>query len=88
MRKHYDQACLEDLVEAAVSLGYPLRLLVLAVDMYLGVRHLSIEGAVRTGLKAHGGMLAGCGQAASLARAHLHEPLGVAHRSVAGLRLR
>lgn len=76
------------MVEAAVALDYPLRLLVLAIDIYLGVRHISLDGAVHTGILAHGGMLAGCGQATSLARAHLHEPLGCAYGSVSGLRLR
>eukprot|EP00959_Pyramimonas_sp_CCMP1952_P057354 1197241-Pyramimonas_sp.AAC.1 len=54
----------------------------------MGVRHLSLEGAVHPGILAHGGTLAGRGQATSLARAHLHQPLAGANGSVGGLPLR
>eukprot|EP00959_Pyramimonas_sp_CCMP1952_P462241 9482925-Pyramimonas_sp.AAC.1 len=37
IRKFYDSVNLADLVDAAIELNYPLRLLALALDSYLGV---------------------------------------------------
>ena len=88
LRKFYDQVAIPDLIEASKALRYPLRLLVLAMDAYLGVRMLTSSGAVHSGILPHGGILPGCGQAVSQARAYLHEPMKSAALSVSGLSLR
>eukprot|EP00959_Pyramimonas_sp_CCMP1952_P230376 4816371-Pyramimonas_sp.AAC.1 len=88
LRKFYDLVSLPDLAAAAQDLGYPLRLLALALDVYLGPRLLTLQRQVHTGILPGGGILAGCGQAVSQARAYLHAPLKAAHSSVPGLRLR
>eukprot|EP00959_Pyramimonas_sp_CCMP1952_P419500 8786906-Pyramimonas_sp.AAC.1 len=69
LRKFYDSVCLTDLVDAAIELNYPLRLLALALDSYLGARILTLTGCIHKGVLPSGGILPGCGQAVSLSRA-------------------
>ena len=50
MRQFYDLVCLPDLAQASHDLHYPLRLLILALDVYLGPRLLTLQLQVHLGL--------------------------------------
>eukprot|EP00959_Pyramimonas_sp_CCMP1952_P126192 2638940-Pyramimonas_sp.AAC.1 len=64
-----DQVGMPELVSQAKSLNYPLRLLALAVEAYLGPRLLTLDQAVHPGIIPSGGVLPGWCQAVSLSRA-------------------
>jgi hypothetical protein len=79
--KCYERAPLRQLDERAVAAGFPDRLLVLALSMYSGRRHVRVGAAVAQAVVASSGIMAGCGLAVALLRAHLREAVMAARDS-------
>ena len=73
--KFYDTVGLAQLVDSALDLDYPPHLLAMAVSMYIAPRMVKKHGIVDAGQLPWNSMVAGCGQAVSLARALLYRPL-------------
>ena len=71
--KCYERASLRQLDVRAVAVGFPDRLLVLALSMYSGRRHVKVGMAVVEARVGSSGIMAGCGLAVALLRAHLRE---------------
>jgi hypothetical protein len=64
-----------------VGAEFPDRLLVLALSMYSGRRHVRVGAAVAKAVVASSGIMAGCGLAVALLRAHLREAVVVAREA-------
>ncbi len=71
--KCYERVPLQQLDGRAVAAGFPGRLLVLALGMYAGRRHVKVGRAVAEAKLGTSGIMAGCGLAVALLRAHIRE---------------
>jgi hypothetical protein len=79
--KCYERVPLRQLDERAARAEFPDRLLVLALSMYSGRRHVRVGLAVARPVVAASGIMAGCGLAVSLLRAHLREAVVAAREA-------
>ena len=88
--KCYERVPLRQLDVRAAEALFPDRLLVLALSMYSGRRHVRVGPAVAEEVQGSCGLMAGCGLAVALLRAHLREAVlaaaGGGAGSQAGLR--
>ena len=71
--KCYERVPLQQLDSRMVVAGFLDRLLVLALNMYSGRRHVKVGMAVAEARVGSSGIMAGCGLAVALLRAHLRE---------------
>ena len=71
--KCYERIPHAGLERRARDLQFPDQLLVLALGMYSAPRHVRVGEAVSQPVQASSGILAGCGMAVALLRAHLRE---------------
>ena len=70
----YERVPLRQLDVRAVAAGFPDRVLVLALGVYSGRRHLRVGTAVARAVEgSSSGIMAGCGLAVALLKAHLRE---------------
>ena len=74
----YERAPLRQLDVRASEALFPDRLLVLALSMYSGRRHVRVGPAVAQEVWGSCGLMAGCGLAVALLRAHLREAVQAA----------
>ncbi|CAK0858693.1 unnamed protein product, partial [Prorocentrum cordatum] len=76
----YDNIGLDQLIEKASALQYPLLPLAMAVQMYLAPRAIMAHSLFSDIFEPANSMVAGCGQAVDLTRPLLHGILDAAHR--------
>ncbi|CAK0897893.1 unnamed protein product, partial [Prorocentrum cordatum] len=76
----YDNIGLDQLIEKASALQYPLLPLAMAAQMYLAPRAIMAHGLFSDIFEPASSMVAGCGQAVDLTRPLLYGILDAAHR--------
>ncbi|CAK0870858.1 unnamed protein product, partial [Prorocentrum cordatum] len=76
----YDNIGLDQLIETASALQYPLLPLAMAVQMYLAPRAIMAHSLFSDIVEPANSMVAGCGQAVGLTRPLLYGILDAAHR--------
>ncbi|CAK0817626.1 unnamed protein product, partial [Prorocentrum cordatum] len=76
----YDNIGLDQLIEKASALQYPLLPLAMAVQMYLAPRAIMAHSLFSDSFEPANSMVAGCGQAVDLTRPLLYGILDAAHR--------
>ena len=82
--KCYERVPLAELDIRARALQFPDPLLVLALSMYSAPRHVRVGDAVSDPVVASCGIMAGCGLAVALLRAHLRDTVSSQQRDVCG----
>ena len=80
MAKFYDTLDPEIVVERAVDLGFPLRVLVLGMMVHQSARSLKAGDAYSAAMLTENSILAGCGLSVAWTRAVLHAMLDEAHK--------
>ena len=80
MAKFYDTLDPEIVVERAVDLGFPLRVLVLGMMVRQSARSLKAGDAYSAAIIPATSILAGCGLSVAWTRAVLHAMLDEAHK--------
>ena len=78
----YERVALQQLDDRASGAGFPDHLLVLALQVYSGPRHIRVGQAVAAPRRGTAGIMAGCGLAVALLRAHLREAVLAAAAAV------
>ena len=82
--KCYERVPLQQLDAKASEALFPDKLLVLALGMYSGRRHVRVGPAVARAVQGSCGLMAGCGLANALLRAHFREAVQAARGGAAG----
>ena len=86
--KCYERVPLAELDARACALQFPDPLLVLALHMYSAPRHVRVGDAFAKPVSAACGIMAGCGMATALLRAHLRETMDAQGQGTRRWRLR
>ena len=81
--KCYERAPLRQLDVRATEALFPDKLLAFALDVYSGRRHVRVGPAVAQAARGSCGLMAGCGLAIALLRAHLREAVQAARGGLA-----
>ena len=88
LSKFYERIPLKQLISAAKDLGFPSKLLRMALGIYRGARSIQYERACSSAVFASNGVIAGCSLATTLVKVFMWRTLDAARGRFPGIRLK